>query len=134
MRLILLLFTLLASTELLAAPMPVTSFSGRVENNFVPPQPTYLFPAPPPQPYISAQIANNAYDAQIYFQNANQHFANGNYTDAIADYNMAIEFDPDNYIYYHNRAVAWQKIGKIDAAIEDYNIAIELNPAEASIH
>jgi tetratricopeptide (TPR) repeat protein len=47
---------------------------------------------------------------------------------AIADYTKAVELDPKNEVYQHNRGFAYSKLGQWDKALTDYAKAIELNP------
>jgi tetratricopeptide (TPR) repeat protein len=59
------------------------------------------------------------------------HYENGDYDDAIHDYNLALEFDPKNTftcLVYSNRGVAYRKKGEYDQALADYTQAITLDP------
>ena len=47
---------------------------------------------------------------------------------ALADYNKAIELDPDDAIVYNNRGLLYKAQKKEDLALADFNKAIELNP------
>lgn len=47
---------------------------------------------------------------------------------AIADYNMAIQLDPNYSGAYSNRAVLLYNTGKPEAALEDFNKLLELDP------
>lgn len=47
---------------------------------------------------------------------------------ALADFEMAIEFDPDYADARHNRAVEFARIGDLKKSIEDFNAAIALKP------
>jgi tetratricopeptide (TPR) repeat protein len=66
----------------------------------------------------------------------------GNYEEAIEHYNKAIESDPNNAEVYHNRGLAYFKLGKmgwgdvevVAKAIPDYTKAIELNPGYADAY
>ena len=55
----------------------------------------------------------------------------GEYGKAIADYNRAIELDPNRAAAYYNRGCAYGEIGAYDKALADYNKAIELNPNDS---
>jgi PGF-CTERM protein len=56
------------------------------------------------------------------------------YDSAIADYNKAIEFDPNEGNAYNNRGNTYQDLQQYDSAIEDYNRAIELDPNDAGAY
>ena len=67
-------------------------------------------------------------EAKIYFNRGLKHQNQNEYEKAIADYNKAIELNP-NYVYaYGNRGISYKNLGKYELAIADYNKAIELNP------
>ena len=50
------------------------------------------------------------------------------YDKAIADFTSAIELDPSNADFYHNRGFSCRKQGKFNLALEDYMEAIKRNP------
>ncbi len=52
----------------------------------------------------------------------------GDHQQAIAEYDKALEVDPNNALAHVNRGVANAKLGNDDAALRDYDRAIELNP------
>jgi len=52
----------------------------------------------------------------------------GDFDGAIADYNRAIELNPQDAGAYNNRGIAKKNKGDLDGAIADFNRAIELNP------
>ncbi len=52
----------------------------------------------------------------------------GRWEEAIAEYNKAIELDPNLAIVYNNRGAAYFETGQYDLAIADFNKAIELAP------
>ena len=49
----------------------------------------------------------------------------GDHDKALADFNKAIELDPNNALAYSNRGKALSKKGNDDKALADYNKAIE---------
>ncbi|MBF0558526.1 MAG: tetratricopeptide repeat protein [Nitrospirae bacterium] len=53
------------------------------------------------------------------------------YTEAIMEYNKAIEVDPNNAIAYSNRGIVKAKLKDYTGAILDYNKAIEVDPNNA---
>ncbi len=56
---------------------------------------------------------------------------NGNYDQAFADCNRAIELDPKSALAYNNRCWTYIGIGNYDQAIADCTRATELNPKNA---
>jgi len=52
----------------------------------------------------------------------------GQYDQAIANFDKAIEINPRYAEAYNNRGIAYTKKGQYDKAISDYNKAIELDP------
>jgi Flp pilus assembly protein TadD len=76
----------------------------------------------------SAQAGDNC-----YFQRALQWDNQGNYDQAIANYNQAICICPDDAVAYNNRGYDWYMKGKLDKAIADYNQALVLCPKYATV-
>ena len=66
--------------------------------------------------------------ALVYDNRGAAWYRKGNLDRAIADYNAAIELDPNNTVAYNNRGNAWYIKGDLDSAIDDYNAAIGLKP------
>jgi tetratricopeptide (TPR) repeat protein len=52
--------------------------------------------------------------------------------DALGDFTKAIELEPDNAVYYHNRGFCLRNLDRYDAAIADYTRAIELDDSDAN--
>lgn len=57
----------------------------------------------------------------------NNHMKEENYTAAVACYTQAIELDPNNAVYYCNRAAAQSKLGHYTDAIKDCEKAIAID-------
>lgn len=55
-------------------------------------------------------------------------------TEAAEDYTRAIELDPENAVYYSNRAAAFTMQEDFDSAIEDCKAAVSLNPSYAKAY
>jgi len=57
----------------------------------------------------------------------NQLFQSGEVEKAIEAYSKAIDLEPDNCIYYSNRAAAYSFNNQFDKAVEDANMAIKVD-------
>jgi len=77
-----------------------------------------------------------AYRIDKYHRQANAYSEKGDYDNAIANYNKAIELNPESSraAIYYNRGIAYSKKNDFDRAIADYNKAIEINPNDAEIY
>jgi tetratricopeptide (TPR) repeat protein len=58
----------------------------------------------------------------------------GNERRALADFQMAIEFDPECSLAIHNRGVSLAQSGKLPEALSDFDRVLELNPGLAVAH
>lgn len=52
------------------------------------------------------------------------------YKEAIEDYSAAIEIDDSNPNYFHDRGLAYDRLGDLDRALADLNRAMKLRPDE----
>ncbi len=52
----------------------------------------------------------------------------GDYAKAIADYNKALNLNPDSVDVYYNRGLAYNKTGKYDLAIKDFSRVLDIDP------
>ena len=59
------------------------------------------------------------------------HHIMGNLDDAVKDFELAIDLQPENAETYNNRGNLWRDKGDLDAAISDYNTAIRLDENES---
>ncbi len=66
--------------------------------------------------------------AMIYFYRANAYALKQEFDSAIADYNQALQLNPDDATTYNNRGVAYKAQGKTDQAIADFKRVLDLNP------
>lgn len=55
-------------------------------------------------------------------------YKQGNYNNALAEYNKAIEDDPNNNDIYYYRGTTFLKTGENDKALSDFKKSIELDP------
>jgi len=66
--------------------------------------------------------------AQFYNKQAVESYKAGNYLDAIANINIAIEKDRYNSEFYFNRGVFYQSLNNLDSALLDMQKTAVLNP------
>jgi tetratricopeptide (TPR) repeat protein len=64
-----------------------------------------------------------------YTGRGNAHVNEGQYDQAIADYNQALEIDPGDAAAYYGRGYAYENKGHYEQAIADYTLALEINPS-----
>ncbi len=74
------------------------------------------------------QKQSESKDANFYNSRGVDYGEKGQYDQAIADYDKAIEIDPKFGKAYNNRGYAYGKKGDYDQAIANYNKAIEMDP------
>jgi len=67
-------------------------------------------------------------NASVYNARGKVNRDKGNYEQALADYDKAIELDPAFYKAYHNRAKIYFDQQRFDEAIENYSVVLEFNP------
>jgi superkiller protein 3 len=72
--------------------------------------------------------------AEEHFQLGNQYTQEGRFEEAIAEYQAAIEANPDNVSAMTNLGVAYYNAGRLDEAVTQYQAALELAPNDADIH
>jgi RNA polymerase sigma factor (sigma-70 family) len=66
--------------------------------------------------------------AQLLIKQGNLFTASNKYEDAISSYDLALKIEPDNYIAWHNRGYAMDKLGRPQEAVASYNKAIKIKP------
>jgi tetratricopeptide (TPR) repeat protein len=69
-----------------------------------------------------------------HLNNAYAFMQSGDYSQAIEEYNIVLELDPDSKGAYLNRAIAYLAIGDYNDAILDSNKALEYFPHKASVY
>jgi tetratricopeptide (TPR) repeat protein len=67
-------------------------------------------------------------DAEFYNNRGIAYDKEGQYDQAILDYNKALEINPRYAEAYNNRGVIYRKKGQFDRALLDYNRALKINP------
>ncbi|KAG8234863.1 hypothetical protein J437_LFUL013150 [Ladona fulva] len=73
-------------------------------------------------------------EAENLKQVGNSLMKENKFKEAITNYTRAIEIDPNNAVYYCNRAAANIKLGVYGAAIEDCNQALRIDPRYSKAH
>jgi tetratricopeptide (TPR) repeat protein len=82
----------------------------------------------------SAAEAQTSRSAETYLERGNDHYARGEINSAIADFGIAISFQPDLAIAYCNRGIARWAVGDLDGAAADLDFAIQLAPRLADAY
>src|SRR5215813_3074036 len=77
--------------------------------------------------------SSRALSAASYLDRGNGWLKKGEFERAIADYSLAIAFDPRYAGAYFNRGLARSSKGDVAAGLADFNRAIELNPRDAGV-
>ncbi len=68
--------------------------------------------------------------ARAYYNRGTEWANQGNHDRAVADFNLAIEFDPKLTVAHYNRALSHSSLGQPDRAISDYTSVLQLNPKD----
>ncbi|WP_293052536.1 tetratricopeptide repeat protein [Paludibacter sp.] len=77
---------------------------------------------------LTNEVLEQHKDARLYNSRGMAFDDWNDYDQAIADYNKAIEIDPEFSSAYYNRGNLWYNKGDYDKAIADYSKAIEIKP------
>ncbi len=77
---------------------------------------------------VYSQIADSVEKSYDYNHKGYELMMNGNYTEAILQFDSAIIFYHLDANYNHNRAYCYNAIDSVNLAISDYLIAIKLDP------
>jgi predicted O-linked N-acetylglucosamine transferase (SPINDLY family) len=78
--------------------------------------------------YLEKSISIDSKQPQALLYIGNVCFAMDKFEDAIKNYNLSIEFNPNFPEAYNNRGIALAMLKKLDDALKDYTRAISLNP------
>lgn len=81
----------------------------------------------------SAGLNPGVFSAEDHFLRGNSYFETGQYQQALAEYNRALELRPDHPGTLYNRGVALVGLGHYDEALADLNRALELRPDDPNI-
>jgi tetratricopeptide (TPR) repeat protein len=80
--------------------------------------------------FLFGFIVANAQTAADYYSKGLGFFKNGQYNDALDNYNRAVKLDPNNTSYLYSRGYAYQMLNQFELAAADYTNAIGLKPNE----
>ncbi|KAK9762124.1 hypothetical protein K7432_012447, partial [Basidiobolus ranarum] len=72
--------------------------------------------------------SSNEKTTQQYLDEANRMLAAGRFSEALSNYDSAIEKDPSNYLTYFKRATTYLSLGRSNAALEDFNKILSIKP------
>ncbi len=79
--------------------------------------------------------SNNEFGTGFFFCDlADVHFSNGNYSEAVRNFNLAIIVNPELYFLYEGRGYAYLKQKNYQEAIKDFSIALSYYPKNMSIY
>ena len=78
--------------------------------------------------------ANQTISAETYFRRGYACYDLGLYDLAIANYDKAIQLEPNDANAYYNRGLSKGKLGEYFAAISDFDKAIQLKPNDAEAY
>ncbi|MEG4282182.1 tetratricopeptide repeat protein, partial [Microcoleus sp. A006_D1] len=67
-------------------------------------------------------------EAEVWRKRGNEQFKLGNFEEAIASYEKALEVKPDYDVAWFNRGIALRNLGKLEEAIASYDKALEIKP------
>ena len=82
---------------------------------------------------LTLTMCGNETPAEDHFQLGNDFSLSGDFEDAVAEYEQALEVEPENVDVLSNLGVAYYSLGQLDEAIEQYSRAIEIAPKDADI-
>jgi tetratricopeptide (TPR) repeat protein len=91
-------------------------------------------PTPTPIPPTPTSAATPTASATEHIDQGIEYAEQGRLDDAIAEFQKAIELEPDDPDAHHNLGTAYYERGRLDEAITELQAAIELEPGGADAH
>src|SRR6218665_46365 len=72
--------------------------------------------------------------AENYYSRGFLSYNVGDYKNALADYDLAIKMQPEEFDYYHSRGMLKDKMNDFKGAADDYTVCIMLNGTSAKAY
>ncbi|MDZ7956912.1 MAG: tetratricopeptide repeat protein [Aulosira sp. DedQUE10] len=72
-------------------------------------------------------------DAEAWFNQGNEQFMSGDFAGAIASFDNALKFKPDNHEAWNNRGGALAHLGEYEQAITSYDNALKFKPGNYQV-
>jgi tetratricopeptide (TPR) repeat protein len=82
---------------------------------------------------LSLSMCGKEEPAEEHFKRGNELSLSGEFEEAVAEYEQALEIEPENVDLMSNLGVAYYNLGQLDKAIDQYSRAIEIAPNDADI-
>ena len=82
-------------------------------------------------PYFQKSIDVKSDDPETWFNMGNAYHSLGNFAEAVRDYSVALEYNPNHFNAYNNRATAYVALGEWEKGIEDMRKAAQGGNADA---
>jgi len=82
---------------------------------------------------LSLAMCGTQESAEEHFERGNELSLSGDFEQAIAEYEQALEIEPENVDLMSNLGVAYYNLGQLDKAIDQYSRAIEISPSDPDI-
>jgi tetratricopeptide (TPR) repeat protein len=82
---------------------------------------------------LSLSMCGQEDPAEDHFKLGNELSLSGEFEEAVAEYEQALETEPENVDVLSNLGVAYYNLGQLDKAIDQYSEAIEIAPKDADI-
>lgn len=83
---------------------------------------------------LSVSMCGQGEPTEDHFKRGNELSLSGEFEQAVAEYEQALEIEPENVDMLSNLGVAYYNLGQLDKAIDQYSKAIEIAPDDADIH
>ena len=73
---------------------------------------------------------SNIQIAEQHYKNGKTHYNKKEYVNALAEYELAVKYDPINSRYFNNLGVILTKLNNYDEAIKVFEKGIDINPSD----